>query len=649
MEFHGLTLDPFQADACRAIDEGRSVVVAAPTGCGKTLIAEYAIEKALAAGRRVFYTGPIKALSNQKYRDFTARWGADTVGIVTGDVSINPDAALVIMTTEIFRNSLFDGRGGDLDPLAWVIFDEVHYLGDADRGTVWEESIIFAPPHITFVCLSATVPNAEEFTDWLEHVRAAPVDYVLEPNRPVPLQPYLWLGGSPFAAPNLKGLQRQVQKFKRSSYDKERDSRSAITWLVKSRRTPALLFCFNRRQTEQTASALAHEGYAEEDDEVILLDTFDSAVAEHGLDPESSSVDNMRYLVSRGVAFHHAGLLPALKDIVERLFATGKVKVLCATETFALGVNMPAAAVVFDSLKKYNGVSVDWLLVREYTQMAGRAGRRGMDETGTVVALLEPRDYEPRALQRMFTGSSEALASSFNLSYASLCNLVSRVGDRIGETLEKSFAVHSGGSPSRRQRKMKRMRRALSDRLDILEARGYIHDFACTEKGDMMRRLNGFEVIGCEWYHEGVLDELDDEEIAILAMAAVFEKRRNDWYRRPNWDLLEERFAKAAEAINHWAELEAEVGLPSVKELDFHFTEAVRHWYKGGDFSGFGDATSAGEGDIVRSFLLCCQFLRQMGHVVPDPALSARLRGVRARLFRDAMDAESQLRRVSAL
>ena len=198
-EFHGFELDTFQAQAVESIQKNRSVVVAAPTGCGKTLIAEYAIEKVLEQGGRIFYTGPIKALSNQKFRDFTARYGVNKVGIVTGDVRMNTHAPIVVMTTEIFRNSLFDGQGGSLDDVHCVIFDEVHYLGDADRGTVWEESIIFAPPHIRFVCLSATVPNAKEFTEWISHVRAEPVNYVHEPQRPVPLKHYMFMGNQVFA------------------------------------------------------------------------------------------------------------------------------------------------------------------------------------------------------------------------------------------------------------------------------------------------------------------------------------------------------------------------------------------------------------------------------------------------------------------
>lgn len=644
-EFHGLQLDEFQSQAIESIDKGNSCVVAAPTGCGKTLIAEYAIEKMMERGVRVFYTGPIKALSNQKFRDFTLRYGVNNVGIVTGDVRMNSTAPIVVMTTEIFRNSLFDGVGGSLDDVHCVILDEVHYLGDSERGTVWEESIIFAPEHIRFVCLSATVPNGKQFTDWIGHVRQEQVDYIIEPNRPVPLKHHMYMGNQMFDAPLLKGLIQKSSQFKKgkNKYEKERDVRSLIVLIKKQKKIPALYFCFNRKECEAKAGALQSIRLLTDEESERVLNQYELLIRRLQIDPDIATANEMRDLVERGIAYHHAGLLPAMKDVVEQLFATGGIKLLFCTETFSMGVNMPAATVIFDNLKKFNGTSVDWLKVKEYTQMAGRAGRRGMDATGTVISLIEPRDCDIRALKHIVSSKVEALESSFNLSYGSLCNLVERVGgQRVFETLEKSFVHYSGKGKNKKG--LGRLRNVLNARLEVLEHFGYVKNFDLTEKGRMAGRINGFEVMGCEWYFSGALNDLSDESLAVLFMAAVFESRRGDWYKRPNWDRIQEEYMAAGKAVFDFREFEIDLGIPPLRELDFKFSQAVLHWYRDGDFASFNKFTSAGEGDLVRNFLLCCQFIRQMSRVVPDTKLVERLKMVRNKLFRGVMDAEAQLR-----
>jgi superfamily II RNA helicase len=644
-EFHGLELDRFQEEAIESIDQGHSCVVAAPTGCGKTLIAEYAIEKMMEQGVRVFYTGPIKALSNQKFRDFSARYGVNKVGIVTGDVRMNSNAPIVVMTTEIFRNSLFDGVGGSLKDVCCVILDEVHYLGDAERGTVWEESIIFAPEHIRFVCLSATVPNARQFTDWIANVRGETVDYIVEPTRPVPLKHYMYMANQIFDAPQLKGLVQKAQQFKKKHmrYKKERDVSSLVQWVNKQRKMPALYFCFNRKECEAKAQSLSDIKLLTAQESEKILNDYELMLRRLQIDPDLPTANEVRDLVERGIAYHHAGLLPTMKDIVEQLFASGQIKLLICTETFAMGVNMPAATVIFDALKKFNGVSVDWLKVREYTQMAGRAGRRGMDASGTVISLVEPRDCDMAALKHIVSNKVEALESSFNLSYGSLCNLVGRVGgQRVFETLEKSFVHYC--QKNKRKKGLGRLRNTLTSRLGMLEKFGYVKDFELTPRGEMAGRINGFEIMGCEWYFSGALNNLKDESLAILFMAAVFESRRGDWYKQPNWEGIHADFFEAANSIHLFREAEEEVDLSPLRELDFKFSQAVLHWYEGGSFAEFSEFTSAGEGDIVRHFLLCCQFLRQMSRVVEDKELGDRLKTVRSRLFRGVMDAEAQLR-----
>ncbi|MGE4159545.1 MAG: helicase-related protein, partial [Planctomycetota bacterium] len=463
--------------------------------------------------------------------------------------------------------------------------------------------------------------------------------------RPVSLDHNVFLAAEVYKASALKNLQKTVQRLKRrgAHYDRERDAHQVVMHLMKHRRLPCLFFCFSRKECEGRAKSLRNFRFLEggEGEEITRL--FDAAVARLALDPRSETVTDMRQLVRRGIAFHHAGLLPGIKDVVEQMFATGLIKLLVATETFALGVNMPAASVVFAGVKKFDGVRLDWMETREYTQMAGRAGRRGMDTSGTVMVLLEPRDHEPRALKHLFSEQVEPLVSSFNLSYGSICNLLGRVGGRIGETLEKSFAVHAGGRS--REKMLEKMRRVLDARIRVLHRFRYLEKGELTEKGAMARLINGFEVYGCEWVFSNKLHELSDEDLAVLFMAGVYEERRNDWIKGTDWEYIKRRFAPFIASDELWRGAEVAEGLDPIKGLDFGFTRAVLHWYHGGAFEDFKDLCSSSEGDIVRHFLLCCQFLRQLSHVVEDPVLAERFKTVRSKLFRDVMDAETNLRR----
>jgi superfamily II RNA helicase len=458
-------LDRFQEEAIKSIEQNRSVIVAAPTGAGKTLIAEYAVEKYLKAGEQIIYTAPIKALSNQKYRDFSRDYG-DKVGIITGDVVIDPNAPALIMTTEIFRNTIFDDPES-LSDIGYVIFDEIHFIDDVIRGTVWEESIIFAPQHINFICLSATIPNLEVFANWMNTVRGSRIDVISEFERPVPLEHKLyikdhglgWLNELKEIQDNLEmpptGLEWQNGRGTREPQDRwttaktrlmppvatgigEIAGNDIIEHIQLSDQLPCLYFSFSRGACEQKAMENIHRDFLTPHERETILEEFHQLCEKYGIlnDP---SAESMRELIEHGVAYHHAGMLPTIKEVIERLFTAGLIKLLFTTETFALGINMPACTVVFDSMAKFDGLDFRPLKAREYHQMAGRAGRRGIDTQGFVYACvdLEFNDYEDVA--QSVAGEIEPIESRFSLAYSCILNLYQRHNERIYEVCEKSL------------------------------------------------------------------------------------------------------------------------------------------------------------------------------------------------------------------
>ena len=460
MLYKGLQLDPFQEEAIHAIDRNHSVLVTAPTGAGKTVLAEYAIEKCMEMGRRVIYTAPIKALSNQKYRDFYGAYG-DRVGIVTGDVVLNQSAQVLLMTTEIFRNTIFDDITR-LDNVEYVIFDEIHYINDIERGTVWEESIIFAPQNIKFVCLSATIPNINQFAEWMRTVREVEINVIEELERPVPLKHHLYLEG--YGIGNVKAL-KQIQEsiiydtpqdyddFYKTGKDRhepdvdetpEDASHSLIhadliSYIQNQNKLPCLYFCFSRKVCEQNAAHYARQNFLTSEQRKEILHLFDLLCTQYNIRNERN-IQAFRRLVSKGIAYHHAGMLPTLKEVVERLFTSGLIQLLFTTETFAVGINMPACTVVFESLEKYDGANFRYLKAREYHQMSGRAGRRGIDPIGYVYARVFPKFAHFESVKRILSGKIEPIESQFNLSYSSILNLYEKYGDDIFDVCTQSLS-----------------------------------------------------------------------------------------------------------------------------------------------------------------------------------------------------------------
>ena len=455
MLYKGLQLDRFQKEAIEAINRDASVIVTAPTGAGKTVIAEYAVEKCIEGNQRVIYTAPIKALSNQKYRDFYAEYG-DKIGIVTGDVVINPYAQVLLMTTEIFRNTIFDDIER-LQDVSYVIFDEIHYINDIERGTVWEESLIFAPQHIKFVCLSATIPNINSFAEWMQGVRDIDIEIVEELNRPVPLEHHLYFKdygiGNTKHIPAIRNIsQHDARKRKSEASDDETApvlpsnfiETKLIPHLRREKQLPCLYFCFSRKGCEVNASSLVHGSQLQlldERQQSQILEQFDELCIQFDI-VEEKKIDEFRRLISRGIAYHHAGMLPTLKEVVERLFTSGLIQLLFTTETFAVGINMPACSAVFDSLEKYDGVGFRYLKAREYHQMAGRAGRRGIDTIGYVYSQIVPAYADSKEVRGVVADKIEPIESQFNLSYSSILNLYQKYGDDIYDVYTMSLSNH---------------------------------------------------------------------------------------------------------------------------------------------------------------------------------------------------------------
>ncbi|XP_020409735.1 DExH-box ATP-dependent RNA helicase DExH10 isoform X1 [Prunus persica] len=445
------TLDPFQQISVACLERNESVLVSAHTSAGKTAVAEYAIAMAFRDKQRVIYTSPLKALSNQKYRELSQEF--KDVGLMTGDVTISPNASCLVMTTEILRGMLY--RGSEvLKEVAWVIFDEIHYMKDRERGVVWEESIIFMPPAVKMVFLSATMSNATEFAEWICNLHKQPCHVVYTDFRPTPLQHYVFpVGGNGlylvvdenelFREENFVKLHDTFSKQKsdghRSSNGKASgrtakggtasggsDIFKIVKMIMERKFQPVIIFSFSRRECEQHAMSMSKLDFNTQEEKDDVEDVFRKAVlCLNEEDRQLPAIELMLPLLQRGIAVHHSGLLPVIKELVELLFQEGLVKALFATETFAMGLNMPAKTVVFTAVKKWDGDSHRYIGSGEYIQMSGRAGRRGKDDRGICIIMIDEQ-MEMNTLKDMVLGKPAPLVSTFRLSYYSILNLLSR-------------------------------------------------------------------------------------------------------------------------------------------------------------------------------------------------------------------------------
>ncbi|TKA24691.1 hypothetical protein B0A50_05679 [Salinomyces thailandicus] len=463
------TLDPFQQVSIASIERSESVLVSAHTSAGKTVVAEYAIAQCLKNNQRVIYTSPIKALSNQKYREFNAEFG--DVGLMTGDVTINPTATCLVMTTEILRSMLY--RGSEImREVAWVVFDEVHYMRDKSRGVVWEETIILLPDKVRYVFLSATIPNAMQFAEWITKTHNQPCHVVYTDFRPTPLQHYFFPagadgihlvvdekgvfreenfnkamatiadkagddGGDPLAKRKGKGKDKKTNKGGKK--DGPTDIYKIVKMIMMKNYNPVIVFSFSKRECENYALQMSQLAFNDESEKAMVAKVFNSAIEMlSDEDKELPQIQHILPLLRRGIGIHHSGLLPILKETIEILFQEGLIKVLFATETFSIGLNMPAKTVVFTSVRKFDGTSLRWVTPSEFIQMSGRAGRRGLDERGIVIMMIDEK-MEPAVAKDIVRGEQDKLNSAFYLGYNMILNLMRVEGISPEFMLERCF------------------------------------------------------------------------------------------------------------------------------------------------------------------------------------------------------------------
>ena len=684
----GFPLDPFQSRALDVLDAGRSVLVAAPTGSGKTVIAEYALERSLAAGEKVFYTTPIKALSNQKYRDLVDALGVDRVGLLTGDNAIRGDAPVVVMTTEVLRNMIF-ARSPTLHGLGCVVLDEVHYLQDPERGAVWEEVIIHLPPAVRLVCLSATVANADELGDWLETVRGE-TDVVFESSRPVELEQYYAVGDRRSDAVRLVPMfRRNRPNPEGADFDSRRPHRRGgrfglprraelVETLHREEMLPAIVFIFSRDGCEAAVDQVRSR--------VGRLTSTDERVKIRSIAEDHTTAlgdDDLRVLgygswldaLEAGFAAHHAGIVPPMKEAVEAAFTAGLVKVVFATETLALGINMPARSVVIERLTKFTGERHESLTPGEYTQLTGRAGRRGIDDHGFAVVCWSPWTRFDEVTE-LAASPPAPLTSSFRPTYNTAANLVRRYDpEHAHRLLNLSFAQFHADrdvvswerelarqrarldglsatrtddaratkrakletTVARLERRIRRRRDSLArqlDRvLDVMTAWGYVEGWGLTDVGELLAHLSvEGDLLVAETIRTGLLDGLDAAELG--AVVSCFTYRRRGREVPPT--LPADGFAPRYESIHElWRDLtaiERDAELPETRAPEPGLAVAIRAWISGAPLAELVDEDLA-PGDFVRHVKQCVDLLRQLGelplHPLADVAREAARRSVR--------------------
>jgi len=621
--------DKFQQEAIDHINAGHSVIVSAPTGAGKTAIAEHILNTCIRNKTGVIYTAPIKALSNQKYRDFQVQFG-DEIGILTGDVSINPQATVLIMTTEIFRNKILD-EPGSLEKYSWIIFDEIHYIDNPERGTVWEESLIFLPKHMKLLGLSATIPNIKQFAAWIESIHNKPVQVVIEEKRPVPLHFFFQSGNE---------VVDKIDSLRRMRFGKANKLSTLITYLRQKDGLPAIYFVFGRRRAEELAQEMFHFNFLNSSQRDEITGLYNSLLERFDLKTDRTAQD-LYSLVQNGVAYHHAGMLPTLKEVIERLFTSRLLKVIFTTETFALGINMPSRSVMFDDLRKYYGRYVRNLKTRDFYQMAGRAGRRGIDKEGFVYCRINQHRITLDDARRVIYGKPEEVRSQLNTSYATILNLFEKYQDDLFKVYPLSLHYFQS-----RENEKKEALRLIEAKLKLLKEMGYIHQNSLTQKGQFAKTVYGYELILSELYEEKVLEQLDEFGLGIIASAVVFEPRKNQSLplglsknTRRIKTACEEIYARIKRKEERYRIY------PFSKAAAFHLSPAIESWLRGTAFDKMLRFTDTDEGEVVRYFRMSVQVLREISSApVCSHTLRERIRETARVINRDIVDAEKQLR-----
>lgn len=645
VKYKNFILDQFQIDAIEAVKRHNSVVVSAATGTGKTLTADFVIDRFLKQEKRVIYTSPIKALSNQKFKQFKEEYGEENVGIMTGDVVINPSAAVVIMTTEIYRNMLLS-KDIFVDDISYVIFDEIHYISDIERGTVWEESIIFSPPHIRFLCLSATIPNSREFADWIESIKGHTVEVVEYLKRAVPLTHKVYDLGLGICdlkemneiinVPDYDDIFSRRGRNRRNRgkrpFSRPPDHTELAAQLAEEGFLPAIHFIFSRAATQKKAGELAKK-------KQLLTAAEKGAVTKFIIDFFNSCEQQIRTLrttkllrmtLSKGIGFHHAGLLPKLKELVELLFEKGLVKILYATETFAVGINMPAKTVCFDSLEKYDGKSFRYLTTGEYMQLAGRAGRRGIDKEGLVVAMIHRQFVDLDKVKKVTTGGSEPIISRFALSYNTVLNTIrSHTQEEIDIILKSNFDYYQNKSKNKEITYKANFKRKKT----ILTKMGFIEGDALTHKGGFACHIYSQEILTSEIFATPMKDKLSDFEIFWLLASIAYEPRRADTFKKaPNRAALNELLKKTF----HNKEAKKKIDPEKLLRL-YAFCKA---WWDGTTFLEMLPLSNLLEGDIIRLFRQVLDRLGQIKRATQEERLRERINTIIGKINREFVRVE---------
>ncbi|MBW2987553.1 DEAD/DEAH box helicase [Candidatus Woesearchaeota archaeon] len=638
MKYKQFTLDKFQEDAIHSIEKNNSVVVSASTGTGKTLIADYIIDKSIKEGKRVIYTAPIKALSNQKYRDFINEYGEDKIGILTGDVVINDRAPILIMTTEVYRNMLLEHS--IVPDLSYVVFDEVHFMNDPERGTVWEESIIFSPESVRFLCLSATIPNARVFSEWIRDIKGHQVDVVTCAKRAVPLQHFLFDNDEGVVKGNeLKRIVAMEENYRITQARKRRVKRRSLRpepnppnhlFLVENLKEndllPTIFFTFSRKFCHSNGLECAKEfEFTNDQQKAEIISIYNDIIP-----PKIKSMRSMqdlRNMIVRGVAVHNAGMLPKAKELVEILFGKGLIAVLYATETFAVGINMPARSVCLYSLRKYDGRSFRYLFSKEYYQIAGRAGRRGIDKQGFVFAMVDKGYDDVNKIVSITTRDVEPIVSQFALSPNVVLNLVDNYDDyQIEGILKQSFGYYV---LKRKRKKQVRIMASFNNLKRKLMKHGYIdkNTRRLTNKGRFAARIYADEMLISELLFGGVFNKLSESDINVLLGAIVYEPRRADKFYT--------KMKNPRVKINMSNQLIRKRLKPkNLAVMD----ELVRSWSDGCEFKELLQKTNLAEGDIIRLFR---QIIDRLGQIMKaEHSITDKLKRCLEKIDRDVVAVE---------
>jgi superfamily II RNA helicase len=640
-------LDKFQEEAISAVNKEESILVSAPTGAGKTLIAEHVIKKCIIESKGVIYTAPIKALSNQKYREFQLLFPG-LVGIITGDVNINPNAPLLIMTTEIFRNRILE-NSESMSQYSWIIFDEIHYLDNHERGTVWEESLIFLPSHMRIVGLSATIPNIDQLAAWLSEIHHHPIRTIIEHNRPVPLQFHFQCNGKVFNSLHvLKKViyyskqMRHPQQYDTESWQaslKKNDPLKLIKHLEQVGRLPAIYFSFSRKRCEYLAQRCHFFDLLNPEEKETAISLFEKLTVKYGIANDQRTME-VGTMIERGIAYHHAGLHPMLKETIEQLFTHKLIYLIFTTETFALGINMPARTVILDELRKRYGRFHKTITIRDFFQMAGRSGRRGIDTVGYVYSRINPLEIPFEEIKLLFQRPPEPVRSRFNASYACILNLYHLYKENLFQIYQQSFDYFLF-----KNKKNQSQLQQMKTRLNILKKMDYINNGILSPKAHFARNIYGYELIMAELFDSGFLEQLNYKQLAMLCLAAVFEPRSFKPFKdkfTPEIRRLKKITDPIFKTIN---DLEKQNRIyPLSKKFYFDLSDALDHWMHSHNFAEILSEYDSDEGEIIRFFRMCIQVLREILDTPISKSLKQKINHALDLINRGDINAEDQLK-----